>query len=231
MSQLKRRAKKMIPPAALNATLLRIPALYATRLVNYETNLTADQGIEDLLAQLERSLDVPGDVVECGSSRCGGSVLMALRLKALRDVRRIHACDSFEGFDRAELHRERSAGLTTSGDDSFTSTSHEYVVRKLARLGVDDVVHPVKGYFEQTLPTLTGPFCMVFIDCDLRDSLRYCADTLWDQLSPGGRMVFDDYTSDEYLGAREGVDELVAERADDIADHGLLSRLYYVVKA
>lgn len=230
MSQIKRRLKKAIPPKALNATLLRFPRLYSTSIVNYETNLTAQRGVEDLLSQLQLAVAVPGDIAECGSSRCGGTVLMAKRLEQLGVRRQIYACDSFEGFDLDELRRERTKGLTTSSDDAFTSTSYDYVTKKLARLGVDDVVTPVKGYFEATLPSLEGALCMVFIDCDLRDSLVYCADTLWDQLSPGGRIVFDDYTSDEYLGAREGVDQLVADRGDAIAEHGLLNRLYYIVK-
>lgn len=41
----------------------------------------------------------------------------------------------------------------------------------------------IKGYFQDTLPNIVGPFCLVFIDCDLRDSLVYAAETLWPLLS------------------------------------------------
>ena len=228
---MKARIKQAIPTAMLNAALLRFPALYRTAVVDYETNLRQLGGVDELLGQLDFAVQVAGAVVECGASRCGTSVLMAKHLQELGERRRILACDSFEGFDREELRRERDAGLTADRDDAYTSTSLDYVVAKLNRLGVADVVMPVKGYFEESLPNLEGPFCMAFIDCDLRDSLAYCAHALWGRVSPGGRLVFDDYTSDDFKGARLGVDQVVRDFGGEIADHGLLKRLYYVVKA
>ncbi len=231
MSSLKAKIKARIPTTALNRLLLQFPRLYETGLVDFETNLRSRGGIDDLLGQLLLALSVNGDIIDCGSSRCGSSVIMAKRMQSLRDVRIIYALDSFEGFDRAELAHEREKGLTSATDSAFTSTSFEYVKQKLARLRLSDVVIPVKGYFQQTLPETNGPFALVFIDCDLRDNLTFCAETLWERLTPGGRIVFDDYDADEWQGARVGVDEFVKDHKDEIASYGLLSRLYYVEKA
>jgi precorrin-6B methylase 2 len=143
----------------------------------------------------------------------------------------LYACDSFEGFDRDEWRKEADAGLTTSREDSFTSTSYDYVVRKLRALGLADRVKPVRGYFEQTLPTLTGPWCFAFIDCDLKDSLIFCAEQTWDKLESGGRIVFDDYHSEQYQAATEGVDQFVAQHRSQIANHAELRGMYYVEKA
>jgi predicted O-methyltransferase YrrM len=142
----------------------------------------------------------------------------------------VFACDSFQGFDRNELQREREAGLTTGRNSDFTSTSLGYVKAKLERLGVEEVVKPIAGYFSSTLSTLPGPYCLVFIDCDLQQSMDYCAHTLWPRVSQNGRMVFDDYTSTDYRGARLAIDTFVAESSATISEHGLMRRLYYVVK-
>jgi hypothetical protein len=230
LATVKARIKHTLPPGALNATLLRFPRLYSTGLVDYETNLRAGRGIEDLLSQMELAVASEGDLIECGSSRCGSTVIMARRLRELGLGRRIFACDSFEGFDRDELAEERAAGMTDTRDNAFTSTSLDYVQRKLRRLQVDDIITPVQGYFEQTLPTLQGPWCFGFIDCDLEQSLRFCADSLWRQLTAGGRLIFDDYTSVEYRGAKRGVDQFIADQAGSVLEHGLLNRLYYAVK-
>jgi len=220
--------KQAIPPAILNRVLLAFPVLYRTRLVCYETTLRDGHGIDDLLSQLDLALGLDGDIIECGCSRCGASAMMANYLRSRQVRRKVYACDSFEGFDRAELAREREAGLTTACDRAFTSTSYEYVQEKLRKLNLGGLVVPVKGYFQHTLPHLNLRLCLALIDCDLRDSILYCAKTLWPRLVPGGRMVFDDYASADFRGARLAVDAFVAAHAAEISEHGPLRRLYYV---
>jgi hypothetical protein len=226
----KKMLKHAIPLALLNTFLLRFPSLYHTKLVFYETNLQATGGIDELLDQLARVLDVEGDIVECGSSRCGASVIMAHYLQAQQVDKKILACDSYEGFDRIELENERKDGLTTACGNAFTSTSYEYVQKKIAALGLQHCVLPIKGYFQDSLPKINGPFCMALIDCDLRDSLVYSAETLWPNLSTGGRMLFDDYLDSQFKGAKQGVDIFLEKYSHEIAEHGLLNRLYYVRK-
>lgn len=122
--------------------------------------------------------DLFGDVIECGNSRCGASIIMANYMRIHGSVKRIFACDSYEGFNQEELRNEREAGLTTTGERDCTSTTYEYVQRKLLALGLADMVTPVKGFFTQTLPTLQGPYSLALIDCDLQGSLVFCAETM-----------------------------------------------------
>lgn len=222
--------KNSIPPGVLNTILLRFPFLYRTKLVFYETNFLGSEVIDELLAQVATVLDIEGDIVECGSSRCGTSVIMANYLRTQHVRKKILACDSFEGFDQAELIREQKAGLTTASNDSFTSTSYEYVKKKISVLGLQEQVIPIKGYFQDVLPHLTGPFCLALIDCDLKDSLIYSAETIWPHLSSGGRILFDDYLQPDFKGAKLGVDSFVDKHQAEISEHGLLSCLYYVCK-
>jgi hypothetical protein len=222
--------KRAIPPRLLNALLLRFPGLYVTQLVRQETSLVENRGVEDLVAQLERVLALEGDIVECGSSRCGSSVIMATRLRRGGVRKTLYACDSYRGFDPDELREERRRGLTKAPENAFTSTSLDYVRKKLRKLGMDDIVVPVPGYFRDTLPGLGTGFCFVFVDCDLQESMSFCAETLWPRLRSRGRMVFDDYACRDFAGARLAVDAFVAKHRDEIVEHGLLNRLYYVLK-
>jgi hypothetical protein len=223
--------KHTIPPALLNSLLLHFPSLYRTKLVLYETNISAGGGIDELLAQLAAVLDVEGEIIECGSSRCGASIIMANYLRTQQANKKILACDSYEGFDQSELKREQDAGLTTLRDTMFTSTSYKYVQKKIAALRLKDTVIPIKGYFQDSLPNIAGPFCMALIDCDLRDSLVYAAETIWPNLSSGGRILFDDYLDPVFRGAKQGVDIFVEKYQAEISEHGLLNRLYYACKA
>ena len=224
------RLKHSIPPGLLNAVLLWFPFLYRTKFVFYETNLRAAGGVDELLAQMETILDVEGDIIECGSSRCGASIIMANYLRKQKINKKILACDSYEGFDRSELKREQKAGLTTVTSSAFTSTSYRYVQKKIVALEFQDTVIPRKGYFQDSLPNISGPFCLALIDCDLRDSLVYSAETIWPNLSSGGRILFDDYLSPDFRGAKQGVDFFVEKHSAEILEHGQLNRLYYVCK-
>ena len=103
-----KKIKPKIPPIIFNNFLLIFPFLYRTKLVNYETDLEENHGIDDLLQQLNMVLNLEGDIIECGSSRCGTSIIIANYLRSKQVYSKmIYACDSFEGFDRYELRQER----------------------------------------------------------------------------------------------------------------------------
>lgn len=189
--------KLQIPPYVLNSLLLACPSFYRLSFVNYESQLDKAQ-LKELLSQLDSVKNLDGNIIECGSSRCGTSIILSnwLRREGLRKL--IYACDTFAGFDREELRRERKAGVTNAPDDAFTSTSYECVVRKIKTLGLQDVVLPIKGLFRDTLPHLNSKWCVAFLDCDLEASTLYCADTIWEDLASQGRIVFHDYDSEYF---------------------------------
>ncbi|MBN1481607.1 hypothetical protein EH223_04520 [candidate division KSB1 bacterium] len=222
--------KRSIPQPFLNRVLLTFPFLYRTKVVNYETNFLTDD-IDDLLSQLDYVLPMEGNIIECGSSRCGASIIMGNHLRSKHIPKKIYACDSFEGFNPDELEKEKAAGLTKATKNSFTSTSYEYVKSKIKRLGLADTVIPVKGFFQDTLPGIKSKFCFALIDCDLRDSILYCAETLWPDLDKGARILFHDYTEEEFQGARLAIDHFVDTYNKEIDEHGLLKNLYMVKKA
>ena len=221
--------KRVIPLHMLHRTLLAFPSLYRTRAVFYETNIGPAVG--ELLAQIDQTLQLEGDIVECGSARCGTSIIIAEHLRRRGSTKKVYAYDSFEGFDLEELAAERRAGLTEEQDDSFTTTSYRYVREKIRRLGFESIVIPVQGYFPATLPANVAKTCCAFIDCDLRESIIYCAEQLWPHIPSGGCMIFDDYTSENYRGARFGIEHVIERYQSEIAEHGLLQRLYYIHKS
>jgi hypothetical protein len=93
---------------------------------------------------LAKVINLEGDIIECGSSRCGTSILMANFLRSQGVQKIIYACDSFSGFDLAELDKERREGIAVASNNSFTSTSLEYVTLNLNKLGLKDKVIPIK---------------------------------------------------------------------------------------
>ena len=218
-----------IAPQAVNRLLLMCPRLYRLRFVRYESYLDAIS-VRELYELADRVASLPGIVIECGSARLGSAILLAKHFEGQGRIRPIFALDSFAGFRRDELARERALGMTKVRDDAFTSTNFEYVVAKLRKLKLADTIFPVEGFFEDTLPAVADrEVAFAFIDCDLADSLRFCAETIWPRLVSGGIMVFDDYTAPSFLAVKPTVDAFVADNLD-IANHGLMRKLYFVEK-
>jgi Macrocin-O-methyltransferase (TylF) len=221
--------KKCIPAPVLNRLLLTFPSLYHTSIVNFESNLD-EAGLEDLAECLEQASRLPGDLIELGSSRCGTAIILARWLRARHISKIVYACDSFQGFDLNELHKERALNLSNQSDDAHASTSYSYVCRKLQKLGLSEAVRPVRGYFQETLPGLSGPFCLALVDCDLKESMSYCSRWVFERLVVGGWMAFDDYDSQDFRGAKLAVDDFVGEFRARLTDCGLRRRLYLVRK-
>ncbi len=113
----KRQLRRTIPFSMLNAVLFRFPRLYQTRLVGYESHLS-EVGLRELTDQLDHVIHVTGDILECGSAHCGTSIVMACFAKSRGMRKVVYACDSFEGFDEAELAQEHAEGLTAVGSEA-----------------------------------------------------------------------------------------------------------------
>ncbi len=226
------KTRKVVPWQLRRRALLASRPLM--RFLNYESVIDKT-GLQDLYELLDMTLTLQGDIIECGSDRCGTSVIMANYVRSRGVTRTIYACDTFEGFLPEELGREKALGRTDSPEDRFAfPLQYQYVRKKLVRLGMDGLVVPVRGSFQKTFPdfvTARKALSFVLVDCDLEESMLFCARTLWPLLAPGGVMAFDDYTVEKFKGARLAIDRFIAQEPEDLASHGLMRRLYSARKA
>ena len=161
---------------------------------------------------------VDGDIVECGVARGGCAGLMGLAARKDRKARKLWLFDSF-------------AGLSEPTSDDYVGESTGKHVRPLSRgscLGtLEDVeeflfsdlrlergnVSLVKGWFQDTLPISrhqVGPIALLRIDGDWYESTKCCLENLYDNVSPGGWVIVDDYGT--CFGCKRAVDEFLAGR-------------------
>jgi len=174
------------------------------------------------LGQLVRQVlaqNIPGDFVECGVWRGGASFLMADLLRRARvPDRKVWLFDSFEGLPPPEevdgafaLSYFRNPGSPWYHDNCRVAVED---VRRSARdLGIDAYTELVKGWFDETLPAnrdRIGSIALLRLDCDWYKSVRCCLDTLYDQVSADGIVLFDDYYAVD--GCAIAVHEFLASR-------------------
>jgi hypothetical protein len=146
--------------------------------------------------------DVPGDLVECGAWRGGAAFLLASQLKqAGVSDRKVWLLDSFEGLPPPqEIDGDAALAYSRNTDSpgyyDNCRASLEEVQASADELGLGALTTLVKGWFEDTLPATSasiGPIALLHIDADWYSSVRSCLDHLYDHVSDGGFVIFDDY--------------------------------------
>ena len=128
--------------------------------------------LDDLQACVESVVadGVEGDLIEAGAWRGGASILMRATLDAVGDERTVWVADSFAGFPEADAPDDGSLDLR---DFDFLAAPLEDVRASFARLGYENGVRFVPGFFEQTLPPLAERrWAIVRLDADTYEATR-----------------------------------------------------------
>ena len=149
--------------------------------------------------------------------RGGAAFLIAEMLKgAAITNRRVWLFDSFAGLPAPQATDGPVA--RAYGDDPAARwencrASLDEVVATARTLDLLPYARFIEGWFDETLMATRdrcGPIALLRIDADWYASVRCCLDALYDQVSPGGVIIFDDYHT--WPGCTLAVHEFLAER-------------------
>jgi hypothetical protein len=152
-----------------------------------------------------------GDIFEFGSYRGGSAAFIAFMVRSLGLRARVYACDTFEGLPATSETRD----LHSAGDFRDADLSGFRAFIRSERL--EDVLLPVVGLFERTLPPIldTKPaLALVHIDCDIYEPIKYLLRTCEPHYESGGYLVFDDPLFSSCIGAFDAMaEDLLRDRA------------------
>jgi hypothetical protein len=169
---------------------------------------------------------IEGAFVELGTWKGGCLGIMAqANLKFSNTRRELHGFDSFQGIPMPRADKDDMTWatsefrLSTSQCDGSLQPAHALEASKsevealLSTLGYPAVhVHLHAGWFQDTVPqdgAKIGPIAILRIDGDLYDSYMIALDHFWDNVVPGGFVIFDDWI---LKGCREAVGDFFARR-------------------
>tara|TARA_R110002167_G_scaffold45006_3_gene135239 strand:- start:286 stop:1044 length:759 start_codon:yes stop_codon:yes gene_type:complete len=172
-----------------------------------------------------------GNYVECGTFK-GSTLLSVAQFCKQNDINtKLVGVDTFGGFPNKNSHNPldlpeyfktlfKNQKITESHfnkaklrTNNFTNISHlesEYF------LNIEEVftncskyknIELIKGTFEDVTPTYSEPISILHLDGDLYSGYLTCLNNLYDNVIPGGCIIFDEYYSHKYPGARVAVDE------------------------
>ena len=159
--------------------------------------------------------EVPGDLIETGVWRGGGTIFMRAILKAhgITD-RTVWVADSFEGLPPPNADKYAQDAGDIHHTLSHLAVSLEEVKANFEGYGLlDDQVRFLKGWFRDTLPGApVEKLAVLRLDGDMYESTMDALINLYPKLSVGGYLIVDDY------GAVKGCREAAH---DYRRDHGI----------
>jgi hypothetical protein len=165
---------------------------------------------------------LPGLVIEAGTALGGSAIVMATAKARERSMKVYDVFGMIPppgSSDGPDVHRRYATiaageGRGVGGDVyyGYRDDPYEEVRDSFARLGVPAAeykVDLVRGLFEDTI-ALDEPVAIAHLDGDWYESTMTCLTRIAPLLSPGGRIVLDDYHT--WSGCRAAVDEYFAGR-------------------
>jgi len=171
---------------------------------------------ELLLAELRKTLDLPGDVVEFGCYEGDTSILLAGELRDTPD-KWLYLYDSFEGLPAKTA--EDNSGDGWRFKEGVLKASPETVQHKFKKYALPDPVI-VKGWFNELSDSdLPSQISFALLDGDFYESIKSSLALVAPRMTTGGIIAIHDYRNAELPGSAKAVNEFLADHADECSLH------------
>ena len=186
--------------------------------------------------------DIPGDIVECGVFR-GSGLYTFLKLKYIFNPNSSKKIVGFDFFNTEELlisisnlHDKKTMDVLFSGRGfKYDGSYYDYLVKKIIdddflssdfELIKGDVSITTKEYSENNIGFRIS---LLYMDVDLDIPTYNTLNNLWDNITKGGIVVFDEYGYNKWSESK-GVDRFIKERNLDLKCLDFMSPTAYIKK-
>lgn len=163
---------------------------------------------ELILAELEKSLNIDGDVVELGCYAGDTSLQIGRLMKRANSQKRLWLYDSFEGLPEKSGADASMIGANFSPGELKASKAE--VVKKFKKAGLNLPIVK-KGWFEDLDAgrDLPEKICFALLDGDYYESIRVSLKLVVPKLAVGATVIIHDYQNEALPGAKKAVDDFM----------------------
>jgi O-methyltransferase len=179
---------------------------------------TGAANINILVAMIDRTAPIAGDLAECGVFRGASLIPMAVHLRQVAPGKHLFGFDSFAGFDNSILLDIGMGGPPEANKrvGAFGETSPAMVRDKLQHFRAENVTL-IPGYFRDSLPQCADQrFSFVHLDIGIYDAYRECLEFFYPRLSSGGIILLNDYGKARWPGCTKAVDEFLSSKSEKL---------------
>ena len=165
-----------------------------------------------------RTLEVPGDVVECGVFKGVGLMywLKLLQIYAPTARKRVIGFDSFAPFAGAMRDDEVPQVQALLAAAQFDGTTPERIAAHAERMGLGDKVELVAGDIAETAAAYVAQnagfrISLLHLDMDTYAATSAALAAFYDYITPGGLVICDEYACRGW-GESDAVDAFLRGR-------------------
>jgi len=210
-----------------------------TQQLNSKYGLQCSPNLAPLVFAIYNTSRSKFDIAQCGVYEGATLLGIAETCRFLGLDAHIYGFDSFDGFpknidcdydkpmyfktlmsegkiDKAHYDQAfiRTSAFTNDShlDKTYFSIDKEKLLQRVATY---NNITLIDGDFDRTLSAFRESIDLLHLDCDLYMSYCTSLTNLYPLLSSQGRVVFDEYYSLKYPGAREAVNRFFKERSSE----------------
>ena len=186
--------------------------------------------------------DIPGDIVECGVFK-GTGLYTFLKLKGLYNPNSSKKVVGFDFFDTNQLissisnKTDKEAMDVLFKERNFTheTSFKDYLSTKLIQDGflntdfelVDGDLSITSKEYSENNPGFK--ISLMYMDVDLEEPTYNALNNLWDNITKGGIIVFDEYGYNKWSESK-GVDRFIEEKNIEIKSLNYMCPTAYIKK-
>ena len=157
----------------------------------------------ELWKLVEESMKFKGSLIEIGVWKGGSTGLIAYKTALIDETRKVYSCDTFKGV----VKNSEKDSVYKGGEHKDTSKQlvEDFISEKL---GLKNVIL-IEGVFPDDVEHLFNneKFSFCHIDVDVYKSAKDIMRWIWDKLSVGCIIVYDDYGFEECDGITKFIGE------------------------
>jgi len=180
--------------------------------------------IRKLLVRYElfkMTLDIPGDIVECGVFKGAGWMywLKLLELYARGEQKRVIGFDTFGSFADSLLDYERESAKAFTDEAAFEGVNPDDIIASAHKAGFTNA-ELVPGDVTETLTEYIkrNPgfrISLLHLDFDTYHGTKVALEHMYDLVTPGGLILLDEYGKRGW-GESDAVDEFFSGKGVEI---------------
>jgi O-methyltransferase len=162
-----------------------------------------------LVGLLRHSLNIDGEIVEMGVYKGGTAAIMNKILFETASSKMFYGYDTFTGMPETDPKNDHHKKL------DFADTSIEMVRKLIKSYSGGKHFFLIAGVIpESCKDNIPEKIAFAHIDLDIYEAIKSSLELVYNRISPGGIILFDDYGAPSCFGARIAVDEFFEDKIE-----------------
>jgi len=161
----------------------------------------------------KKTINVPGDIVECGVFKGTGQIywLKLLRIYDEYSMKKVVGFDTFQSFPKSILKYEKKQAKKFLKESSYKGVSLKDINNKIKKIGLEKRSELVKGDIIKTSSSYVKKnkgfrISLLNLDLDTYEGTKAALENFYPLVSKNGIIIFDEYGKRGW-GETDAVDE------------------------